>query len=398
MSLVATLIRLTDDWELAEDCVQDAAARALERWPADGVPDRPAAWLTTVARCALDVLRRRTTERGKLAELMVMDTTSDDLAGFDISGPADDWSDDRLRLIFTCCHPALPMAGRVALTLKTVAGLTTAEIARALLCSESTMAQRLLRARNKINHAGLPYRVPAPNRLATRLAGVLAVVYLSFNQGYGEPGVLDELADEALRLSALLADLLPSDAEVRGLHALLLCQQSRLASRTDADGELISMEAQDRRLWNRAMVEDGVEAVLRARSLTAGQPPGPYLLQAEIAARHVAAAGPASTDWPGIVAAYTALVGLTDSPVVALNRAVALGFRDGPEAGIAELERLRRDGGLERYHLLPAARADLARRAGLTEEAASAYREALALAPTARERRYLQRKLDQLSN
>ncbi len=323
-------------------------------------------------------------------------TSADPTGNHGSDRPEDHWADDRLRLIFTCCHPALPIAGRVALTLKTVAGLTTDEIARAFLISESTMAQRLLRARNKIRNAGLPYRVPAPNRLAGRTSGVLSVVYLIFNQGYSEPAVRDELAGEALRLSGLLTGLLPADAEVHGLHALLLCQQTRLAARTDADGELIPMEAQDRRLWNRAMVEAGIDAVIRARTLTADDPPGPYLLRAEIAARHVAAGGPASTDWSGIVAAYDALLGLTDSPVVALNRAVALAFRDGPEAGIAAVKAIRTSGSLAGYHLLPAVRADLAHRAGRTDEASVAYREAIALAPTDRERRYLQRRWDDL--
>ncbi|NUR09396.1 MAG: sigma-70 family RNA polymerase sigma factor [Nocardioidaceae bacterium] len=389
LRVVAGLIRVTGDWELAEDCVQDAAERALERWPRDGVPDNPAAWLTTAAhRRALDVLRRRRVEAGKLREVQAM-TEREPAA---VSG-----SDDRLALLFTCCHPALPPAGRVALTLRTVSGLSTREVARAFLVSEATMSQRLLRTRNKIAHAGISFRVPPPHRWAERTAGVLAVVYLLFNEGYaateGE-GLRDDLAREALTLSRLVAELLPDHDEAHALRALLLLQDSRRAARTDAAGDLVPMEEQDRSRWDRQMVTDGLAALEAA--WRSGNPAGPYRLQAEIAAVHATAATYADTDWARVVACYDALLDVAPTPVVALNRAVAVGFRDGPGAGLEALAVVASDDRLAAYPLVPAVRADLLRRAGRTSEAVPAYQEALAVAPTEAERRFLRRRLREL--
>jgi len=391
---------VTGDWDLAEDCVQDAVERALAHWPRDGVPDNPAAWLTTTAhRRALDVLRRRRTEAGKLRELTALATFDERSAG---TGPDPDphgevYRDDRLRLLFTCCHPALPLAGQVALTLKTVAGLSTREIARAFLVSEATMGQRLLRTRTKIANTGITFRVPEPHRLAERTAGVLAVVYLVFNEGYavteGE-GTRDDLAAEAVRLAGLVAQLLPEDDEVQGLRALLLLQHARRAARTDAAGELVPMEEQDRSRWDHRLVAAGLASLATARATR--RPPGSYRLQAEIAAQHATAPEAAETDWARVVAAYHALLEIQPSPVVALNRAVALGFRDGPEAGLDALAEVEGAGRLAGYHLLPAVRADLLRRAGRNEEAAAAYREALDLVRTAAERRFLERRVREI--
>ncbi len=277
-SIVATLIRVTGDWELAEDCVQDAVERALARWPADGLPDNPAAWLTTAARNrALDVLRRRQTERAKLQEVALMAELERGAAGSDLS-----IDDDRLRLLFTCCHPALALPSRVALTLHTVGGLSTRAIAHAFLVSESTASQRLLRAKRKIGNAGIPFRVPPEHQLAERTSGVLAVVYLIFNEGYRDSD--GALAGEALRLARLVVDLMPDEEEARGLLALILLQHARRATRFDGDGELVTMEEQDRDRWDRAAIEEGRWQLRRAGS--GARPPGPYRLQAAIAACH----------------------------------------------------------------------------------------------------------------
>jgi len=394
---VAGLIRVTGDWDLAEDCLQDAVERALARWPRDGMPDNPAAWLTTTAhRRALDVLRRRRTEADKLREVEAL-AEWERQSGSEGDPYGGDYGDDRLRLLFTCCHPALPLAGRVALTLKTVAGLSTREVARAFLVSEATMGQRLLRTRTKIANAGIALRVPEPARLAERTAGVLAVVYLVFNEGYavteGE-GTREDLAAEAVRLAELVAQLLPGDDEVQGLRALLLLQHARRATRTDAAGELVPMDEQDRSRWDRTMVAAGLASL--ALAVSTGRPPGSYRLQAQIAAEHATATEAAMTDWARVVAGYDALLQVQPSPVVALNRAVALGFRDGPQAGLDALAEVEDDGRLADYHLRPAARADLLRRAGRADEAAAAYREALTLVRTAAEHRFLQRRLDEL--
>jgi RNA polymerase sigma-70 factor, ECF subfamily len=396
LRVVAGLIRTTGDWELAEDCFQDAVERALARWPREGVPDNPAAWLTTTARRrALDVLRRRRTEADKLREVAAgLEGAGPDADGHDPYGRV--YRDDRVRLLFTCCHPALPLAGQVALTLRTVAGLSTREIARAFLVSEATMNQRLLRTRNKIAHAGIRLKVPEPHRLAERTAGVLAVVYLIFNEGYaGTAGIRDDLAEEALRLSALVAQLLPDDDEAHGLRALLLLQHARRAARTGADGGLVTLAEQDRGRWDRAMILAGLAALARARA--SGRPPGWYRLQAEIAAEHTTSHAPAATDWSRVVAGYDRLLALQPSPVVALNRAVAVGFRDGPDAGLTALGELEAAGGLAGYRLLPAVRADLLRRAGRGREAAAAYRLALDAAATDAERRFLAGRLSEVA-
>jgi RNA polymerase sigma-70 factor, ECF subfamily len=393
--ILAGLIRTTDDWELAEDCLQDAVERALVRWPADGIPDNPAAWLSTTAyRRALDVLRRRRVEAIKLQEVAAMaDLERSTGAGTNTDPYAGVYRDDQLRLLFTCCHPALPIEGRVALTLKTVAGLSTRQIAAAFLVSEATMGQRLLRTRNKIAHARIQLRVPEPHRLGERIAGVLAVIYLVYNEGYGATaGESDRgLADEGVRLADLIARLLPDDGEAQGLRALLLLQHARRAARADAFGDLVPMEEQDRGRWDHAMIATGL-SVLAAAGAT-DRPPGPYRLQAEIAAIHATAPTAAATDWPRIVAGYDALLQIQPSPVIALNRVVALGFRDGPEAALSALASIDGEPRLAFYYLLPAVRGDFLRRAGRGAEAADAYRRALELVPTAAERRYLERRL-----
>jgi RNA polymerase sigma-70 factor (ECF subfamily) len=387
-SMVASLIRLTGDWDLAEDCVQDAIERALVHWPHEGMPRSPAAWLTTAGRNrALDLLRRRQTERARLQQRAIMDEM-----GRDSSGQGDARSDDRLRLIFTCCHPALPLDGQVALTLKTVAGLSTAEIARAFLVSEPTMSQRLLRTKRKISNAGIPYRVPPDELLAERTAGVLAVVYLIFNEGYGQQE--DHVAAEALRLARLLVDLMPTEDEARGLLALIAFQMSRRSTRFDERGDLVPMEEQDRSKWDAVLIEEGNWHLRRAAS--SGRSPGPYRLQAHIAACHSTAAAAEATAWGAIVSLYDALLAAQPSPVVALNRAIAIGFRDGYEAGLVALNALDAKA-LAGYYLLPAARADFLRRLGHSDDARRAYQAALELAPTGQpEQRLLRRRLDEL--
>jgi RNA polymerase sigma-70 factor (ECF subfamily) len=378
--LVATLIRLTGDWELAEDCVQDAVEKALARWPRDGVPRAPGAWLTTVARRrALDVLRRRQTERAKVQEVALRDAA--------VPEAPDPLSDDLLRLIFTCCHPALALENRVALTLKTVAGLSTAEIARAFLVPEATLSQRLLRTKRKIAHAGIPYRVPPDHLLAERTGGVLAVVYLIFNEGYGraEP----HLSAEALRLARLLAYLMPYDDEARGLLALVLLQEARRSTRFDAAGDLVPMEDQDRSCWDHARIEAASRHLRRAGA--SGRPPGAYRLQAQIAECHATAPDADSTPWDTIVRLFDALLLARPSPVIELNRAIAVGFRDGYDVGLRELAGLD---GLATYALLPAARGDFLRRLGRHGEAQHAYRDALGLTPDGTpEHRFFVRRL-----
>ena len=391
LRIVAGLIRFTGEWELAEDCVQDAAIRALDHWPRDGIPDNPLAWLTTIAqRRAIDILRRRRTEREKLVVLQRLSEREPEEMTSD---------DDRLALLFTCCHPALPLAGRVALTLKTVSGLSTREVARAFLVSEATMGQRLLRTRNKIAHAGISFQVPAPHRLAERTAGVLAVIYLLFNEGYSATdgdGVRDDLAVEALTLASLMAQLLPDDDEVHGLRALLLLQQARRPARLDADGDLVPMDEQDRSRWDQHQISDGISSLMAARA--SGRPPGSYQLQAEIAAVHSTASSAGDTDWARIVEAYDDLLRLQDSPVIALNRAVAVGFRDGPDAGLTALAAVEADQRLAGYHLIPAVRADLLRRAGRWSAARLAYQDALGQARTVAEQRFIGRRVRELDD
>jgi RNA polymerase sigma-70 factor (ECF subfamily) len=386
--VVATVIGLTGDWDLAEECAQDAFTAALATWPRDGVPRRPGAWLTAVARNrAIDRLRRDAAGAAKLRQLAV-------LAGPD--EPAEEIPDERLRLIFTCCHPALPFPARVALTLRTLAGLSTAEIARAFLTTESTMAQRLVRAKRKIAEAGIPYRVPPVEALPERLAAVLAVLYLIFNEGYdeecGEQGARRALTAEAIGMVRVLLRLMPDEPEPRGLLALMLLHEARRAVRTE-HRVLVPLENQDRSRWDQAQIAEGVAVLDQALAMRRS---GPYQAQAAIAACHATAPDAASTDWPRIAALYAELARLAPSPVVDLNRAVALAMADGLPAGLALVDELVASGRLDGYYLLPATRADLLRRAGRAGEARAAYQEALRLAPTEAERRYLAGRLEAL--
>ena len=391
--VVAGLIRRTGDWDLAEEATQEAFRLALEAWSRDGVPDRPGAWLTTVARRrAADRLKRAGTGQAKLKEASML---------FGPVEPEKDESgvqDDRLRLIFTCCHPALATEAQVALTLRTLAGLSTAEIARAFLVPESTMAQRLVRAKRKIKEAGIPYRVPPGHLLPERTAAVLAVLYLLFNEGYSASNGADlvrvDLCSEAIRLARLVTELMPDEAEALGLLSLLLLQDARRAARTGATGELIPLDGQDRSRWNRAAIAEGL-AVLDG-ALRLGRP-GPYQIQAAIAACHDTAPDGAATDWREIAGLYGELTRIAPSPVVELNRAVAVAMADGPAAGLEIVERLEAGGALAGYHLLPATTADLLRRLGRWDEAASAYRRALGLVRTEPERRFLEQRLDEVS-
>ncbi|WP_428950399.1 RNA polymerase sigma factor [Streptomyces sp. cg35] len=394
--IVATLIRVTGgDWDLAEECAQHAFAQALDRWRRDGVPRRPGAWLTTTARHrALDVLRRTTVEAGRLREAAVL--TPREEPSDPAADDADDSGvhDDRLRLIFTCCHPALSMEARVALTLRTLAGLTTPEIARAFLVPEATMAQRLVRAKRKIRNAGIPYRVPPAHLLPERTTGVLGVVYLLFNEGYAATSGADlvraNLCAEAVRLARVLARLMPDEPEVLGLLALLLLHDARRGSRVDVHGDLVTLEDQDRTAWDRAAIDEGaalLETALRRRR------PGPYQIQAAIAACHTTAATAEATDWAEIAALYGELARHVPTAVVRLNRAVAVGMAEGPQAGLALVADLEASGELDGVHLLPATRADLLRRMGRTAEAAESYARALDLVGNGAERRFLQKRL-----
>ncbi|PWR05138.1 RNA polymerase subunit sigma-24 [Micromonospora acroterricola] len=377
--IVATLIRVTGDWALAEDCAQEALTVALERWPGDGVPTNPGGWLMTVARNrAVDVLRRAAVERRKLHDLAVL-APADAEPG---PGAGEDVVDDRLRLIFTCCHPALGLDARVALTLRTVCGVPTAAIARLLLVSESTMTRRLTRARTRIAQAGIPYRVPSGPALAERLPGVLAVLYLLFTRGYvadGEPA----FADEAVRLARLLDRLMPEQSEVAALLALFLFQHSRRDARRDAAGDLLPLDRQDRRRWDHGATAEGLGALARATH------DGPYAWQARIAACHATATSAEATDWPAIAGAYDALSAIRPSPVVELNRAVAHGYAYGPAAGLAVLEAARAGGGLDGYPHAVAVEADLVARQGDRPRAATLFRQAAAAVHSAAERRAL---------
>ncbi|MCW3817776.1 sigma-70 family RNA polymerase sigma factor [Micromonospora sp. DR5-3] len=376
--IVAALIRITGDWTLAEDCAQEALAAALERWPRDGVPANPGGWLMTAARNrAVDGLRRATVERRKLRELALLTEPEP-------APPEGDVVDDRLRLIFTCCHPALALEARVALTLRTVAGVPTAHIARAFLVSESTMTRRLTRAKAKIAAAGVPYRVPTGSALVERLPGVLAVLYLLFTRGYdadGEPA----FATEAIRLARLLDTLMPEQPEVAGLLALFLLHHSRRAARRDADGNPLTLEQQDRSRWDHAGVAEGVALLDRAGH-------GPYALQARIAACHATARTAADTDWPAIARWYDHLVGLRPTPVVRLNRAVAHGYAYGPAAGLALLAEARSGGALDDYPPALAAQAELTARHGDRDGAAALFRAAGEAVGSEPERRVLLRR------
>jgi RNA polymerase sigma-70 factor (ECF subfamily) len=402
-SVLATLIRfLGGDFDAAEEALADVFATALETWPRDGIPANSAAWLTTAARNrALDRIRRDRRQAEKLA-LLEQEMTGTEVATMQL-GTEGGLEDDRLRLIFTCCHPALQLEARVALTLRTLGGLTTPEIARAFLVPEATLAQRLVRAKRKIRQAAIPYRVPLGEELPERIEGVLAVLYLVFNEGYlasaGEAAIRHELCAEAIRLALLLADLMPDRPETHGLLALLLLQDSRRETRVAADGSVALLDEQDRTRWDGAEIARGLEALDRgfaAGARLSHASVGRYLLQAAIAAEHARTIDGRATDWRAIATLYEALARIDPSPIVELNRAVAIAQAEGPGAGLALLDQLAAGGELAGYHLLPAARADLLRRLGLFPEAATEYERALGLSDNVAERRFLQRRLAEM--
>jgi len=394
--VLATLIRLLGDFDLAEEALHDAFAVALERWPMDGLPGNPRAWLVSTGRFkAIDGLRRRARFDASLAELA--DRLQSGGRASASPGDDEDVEDDRLRLIFTCCHPALHPDAQVALTLREVCGLTTEEIAHAFLTAPPTLAQRIVRAKAKIRDAGIPYQVPAREDLPARLDTVLHVIYLVFNEGYsatsGQSLTRHDLSGEAIRLGRLLVALLP-EPEVMGLLGLMLLSEARRAARTTPEGELVLLDEQDRSRWNEKEIAEGIELVEQA---LASRRFGPYTLQAAIAAVHAEAPTAAATDWAQIVGLYDVLVRSDPSPVVRLNRAVAVGMRDGPEAALSLIDAILEQGELEAYHLAWSARADLCRRLGRTGEAREAYRRALALTRQEPERRFLARRLAESS-
>jgi RNA polymerase sigma-70 factor (ECF subfamily) len=392
--ILATLIRLLGDIDVAEEGLQEAFAAALEQWPTSGPPANPVTWLVSTARHkAIDRLRRRTRLARKQDEIARhLELTAEEEAPV---------PEDRLRLIFTCCHPALAPEAQVALTLRTMGGLSTEEIAHAFLVPTPTMAQRLVRAKAKIRAARIPYQVPLDDALAERLAAVMVVVYLVFNEGYaasfGDRLVRHELCDQAIRLGRMLVELLPAHAEPKALLALMLLHDSRRGTRLDRAGDIVLLEDQDRTCWDHAQIAEGavlVEAALRA----GGQRPGPYALQAAIAAVHAQAPTAAATDWQQITALYGVLARVHPSPVVELNRAVAVAMSDGFERGLTLMDDLARRGELAGYHLLPAARGELLRRLGRPAEAAESYRRALALVGNGTERRHLERRLREIAS
>jgi RNA polymerase sigma-70 factor, ECF subfamily len=392
--IVASLIRLTGDWDVAEECTQDAFVRALEVWQGSHLPSNPTAWITTTARNrALDRLRRDVRLASKLKDFFVLSGLNDQPPQ---RGPI---VDDRLRLIFSCCHPALTFDAQVALTLRTLGGLTIEELARAFMVSDQTMAKRLVRAKQKIRTAGIPYRVPPAHLLPARTSSVLAVLYLLFNEGYsataGAAIVRHDLCAEAIRLARLLVELLPQEPEAEGQLALMLLHSARLEARVDRNGEFVVLDEQDRSLWNQAAIAEGVEVLDRAARRG---PRGPYQLQAAIAACHCRAPHADATDWPEIVRLYDELVGLVPTPAIRLNRAVAVSMADGPAVGLRLIQRLQEEGQLANYYLLEATKADLLRRLGRWSEAADAYRSALDAAKTDVERRFLARRLAEVSS
>jgi RNA polymerase sigma-70 factor, ECF subfamily len=394
--VLATLIRLLGSFDLAEEALHDAFTAAVEQWPTDGVPANPRAWLVSTGRFkAIDKIRRRARFDASLVEMAHTMDVDDEIAP---ESPLGGVEDDRLRLIFTCCHPALSPDAQVALTLREVCGLTTEEIARGFLTPAPTLAQRIVRAKSKIRVARIPYEVPNRNELPERLDSVLRVIYLVFNEGYyasaGQSLTRTDLSAEAIHLGRTVIDLLP-EPEAIGLLALMLLTESRRAARATVDGDIVLLEEQDRSLWNAALITEGtalVQAALTSRRF------GPYTLQAAIAAVHAEATQASATDWKQIVGLYEVLARADASPVVLLNRAVAIAMRDGPEAGLALIDPLLARGELEEYHFAHAARADLCRRAGRTEQARRSYLRALALARQEPERRFLQRRLSELDS
>ena len=389
----ATLVRLIGDFDLAEEALHEAFAAAVEQWPRDGVPANPSAWLVSTGRFkAIDAMRRRARFDSAVPEVQrTLPEIASNLDELDAT-----FKDDQLRLMFTCCHPALSPDARVAMTLREVCGLTTEEIARAFLSTPPTIAQRIVRAKTKIRDARIPYQTPAPEELAERLDTVLQVVYLVFNEGYsassGDSVTRADVSGEAIRLGRLLVELLP-DPEVVGLLALMLLQESRRLARTSPTGDVILLEDQDRSLWNRAYIDEGITLVEQA---LASRQAGPYALQAAIAAVHAESPTAADTDWPQIVGLYDALLSVMPSPVVELNRAVAVAMRDGPEAGLRIIDAILARGDLNDYHLAHGARAELCRRLGRTEQARASYERALALSRQGPECRLIEERLREL--